>query len=274
MNFDKALINLVYGVFTVLYHTITVAVLLVLAVNIFTRDGKVGRSSSVTPHYSEGFRIAVELGLSIPDSIVSYEGYGSRRYREESDVSDNDRFFSNVPEGSEKTLIENKIVFGDKRERKKLEHLKYNSSERIRSEGLLLVKSTKQWLNILMQTSFFMSLFIFIYILYLMKNIFYYLKTSFSFNINMIKKVRWLGLLFIAAEFIKLVSNYILKKNCGSIGLVSYQDGNIMERPFNLSIEPILDFDFKMFMIGLAILVLSSLLRIGNRIEGENNLTI
>ena len=110
--------------------------------------------------------------------------------------------------------------------------------------------------------------------LFFLERIFFRLKKSLSFTNNLYKEVRCLGAVFIISESLSLLFSYFLGTYYGRVGVKTVIDGKRLSDGLELSMNPRLEFDFAFFVVGLSLLVLGSLLKSGNQIQQENDLTI
>ena len=95
-----------------------------------------------------------------------------------------------------------------------------------------------------------------------------------SFSIDLAKRVKWLGLLFVFNEIVQVIIVFFLSRNYESISINSYLNNESLKKGIDLAINPRLEFDVTIFIVGLSLLVLCMLLTKGNTIEQENELTI
>lgn len=83
-----------------------------------------------------------------------------------------------------------------------------------------------------------------------------------------------LGIIFITKEILELITSYIIGSYYEHIAVKTFIDGKAFSSGVQLSMNPRLEFEFTLFLVGLSLLVLASLLKSGNQIQQENDLTI
>lgn len=133
------------------------------------------------------------------------------------------------------------------------------------------IKSSNLFFTICQLIRNYSGIIIMIFIFFHLKTIFKFLKKDFSFNSNLVNRVKWVGLLFITWESLYLITSYIFGNYYSHIGLENFfKYSNVMR----LNINPRLEFDFTKLLIGLSLLILSKLLKKGKEMQEENNLTI
>ncbi|AUC16339.1 hypothetical protein BTO06_14795 [Tenacibaculum sp. SZ-18] len=145
-------------------------------------------------------------------------------------------------------------------------------SNKILPEKLnILVTSEYTFLSILLYINQHYRILITIFILYFLKGIFSILKVNLTFDNNIIRFTKLIGLLIILIEVLGLVLSFIIGRYYDLISINSETNYN---NAFNLSLNPTLEFNFSMFIVGLSLLVVSILLNKGNELQTENELTI
>jgi hypothetical protein len=88
------------------------------------------------------------------------------------------------------------------------------------------------------------------------------------------KNVKWLGAIMIIKTLLNLIISYVYSSYYGVISTETLVDNNTFSGGIRFSLNPRLEFEFSLFLIGLSLLVLANLLKAGNSIQQENELTI
>ncbi|MDW3193672.1 MAG: DUF2975 domain-containing protein [Cytophagales bacterium] len=233
--------------------------------------------------------LPVKVHLAVPDSVVRYEvldslgnsiSSGNRRYskielpnQELDQWSDSISRLPNVKKHfwhNEVTIYKDTPEGVHTPQKGPLQHTRSD----ITAFGTVYAKSSDSWLNVLMQLSNKLNLILTILILYQLKCIFFSLKKSFSFEPKIATRVKWLGMILIASEIFSASRSYFLTKFNDYIMLESFDNGKWMKSIIDININPTITFEWSIFIVGFSLLVLSSLLQLGNSIEAENELTI
>lgn len=108
-------------------------------------------------------------------------------------------------------------------------------------------------------------------ILFYLKGIFKNLKEELSFNPYISSRTKLIGLLIILKELLSLILTFGISKYYSVISINSETN---FRYAFNLNFYPTLEFSFSLFITGLSLLIISSLLQQANTLQTENNLTI
>ncbi|BAO75792.1 DUF2975 domain-containing protein [Winogradskyella sp. PG-2] len=83
--------------------------------------------------------------------------------------------------------------------------------------------------------------------------------------------MKTIGALLVFKILFATISGFILGL---ALPYISIEPMNIELKYANISMNPRLEFDFVLFLMGLSLFILSELLKEGNRIQQENDLTI
>ncbi len=87
-------------------------------------------------------------------------------------------------------------------------------------------------------------------------------------------RVRWLGFVITAFVFLILLLSYSLSILNSHLSIFSLKNNSTLKNSIDIQIIPYLGFNWTLFFVGLSLIILSSLLKIGSSIESENKLTI
>jgi len=267
---NKFLVNSLHRIANGIFWLALIFTLFTIGLDLFTNDGKVG-SVSVDSHHSKGYSVPVTAKISVLDSIVSFRGenYGGS-FNYSKSISDyphylNKDSISKLP-GVKKTISKNEIyLFSDK-------DLDVNLDLRV--NDFIKVKSPNLLFTILQIISSYLKLIVIILIFYQLSKIFNQLNRDLSFSYGIAKGVKWMGFIFISAEIIQTAISLVYGKYFSGLHIISTKNGMSLENLINYQVNPRINFDFTFFFIGLSLLVLSSLLKMGSSIEEDNDLTI
>ncbi|MGB2684077.1 MAG: DUF2975 domain-containing protein, partial [Olleya sp.] len=142
------------------------------------------------------------------------------------------------------------------------------------SDGFIVAKSDNPIIILVQILKAYSGIISLIIMLFFIERIFYSLNKSLTFTHNLNKKVKYLGVVFIFSESLSLLFSYVLGSYYGRISTQTLIDGKRLSGGLDLSMNPRLEFDFAFFIIGLSLLVLASLLKSGNQLQQENDLTV
>ena len=270
------LITSLFGFFRVAFWFTLLFLLFKLGSEVFIKDGEIGAISGT--HHSNGYALPVKLQLTLNDSIVNYKtekSNGSFNFRKE--PSQNDVVLSrynslvNQPNLVSKSVNKN-IIEIYSRDDKSYFSL---TNSIIYADTTVYVKSKSLWLEILLFAKGFIALTLTVLVFYFLTNIFRILRSKLEFGSQLSNKVNALGIILTAGVVLKLVLSIIFHFYLDVITVFSISiDDEIISNPTNVLIYPRLDFNLAMFLIGLSLIILSQLLKEGNRIQRENELTI
>ncbi len=273
---SNILVSLLYYFFKILFGLSVLALTWSIASEIFTSDGKFN-NFFVDNHHAIGYSFPVTVQTKFPDSIVTYAS-GSHTYYKGQGVilpdkinqdSLKDKIVNNVkiwPYPKPNSLI---TSTGPK---PNLKILVNNSN--IISDGYIIVNAKEFWVKALLFTQVYVSHISLIFIFFLLSTIFKKLKVRFDFSKKLISHTRLIGLLLISKEIINTIIVLILSKQIHTITVSSFLNGALIKKGIYTNINPRLDFDLTIFLLGITLIVLSILFYKGYSLRKENDLTI
>ncbi|HBY67276.1 MAG TPA: hypothetical protein DEG69_05625, partial [Flavobacteriaceae bacterium] len=100
------------------------------------------------------------------------------------------------------------------------------------------------------------------------------LKKEITFTPIISKNIKYIGLAFIISEIVSLLLSIYFINSYGLIQFKLPTEDRNLSQVIKYSFNPTLDFDFTFFIMGLSLLALAFLLKKGNEIKEENDLTI
>ena len=238
---------------------------------VFSKNVKLG---AVKGNHSVGYKIPARLNLTFYDSIVSYS----------SDEFNNTTYYKKGGKNLNKSLIDSlSSLHNTKRNVSKNEisietHFEKENfrltSSSIKTDMAIQVKSSKTWLNVLLFLYAYSSVIFGVLIIYFLKQIFSILNISVEFSLELFKKVKYLGLLMAVATLFMLFVSFIFSLYYETMTIASSINSALILNPTNVLIKPRLSFNVWMFIIGLVLIILSELLKRGDKLQQENDLTI
>jgi len=129
-------------------------------------------------------------------------------------------------------------------------------------------------MTVLLWINEYSTLLITIMILFFLKKIFESLNQDFKFHKKLANKTKTLGILLIFSTLFKFLISIIFFYCYDIITITSSINNQTILNPTNVLIYPRLNFSFGHFLIGLSIIILSALLKKGNNLQQENELTV
>lgn len=248
-----------------------------IILNLFFENSeiKTGKYSKIsTP---KGYVIPLQLNLSLRQDGYNYiSNKGSITVLDNKSLKEQFYDFKNIKEDRVKEIIENhtkKIRTGSKLEITDLsgnQPLKF-SNKILPGKISMFVTSEHTFLSILLFINQHYRILITIFILYFLKAIFSNLKNNLTFNNKIARHTKLIGLLITLKQVLGLILSFVIGS---SYNLISINSETNYNNAFNLSLNPTLEFNFSMFIVGLSLLVVSILLNKGNNLQTENELTI
>lgn len=271
MRRNKILVNILHRLFAGLFVIVTIFFLINIGFELFTDDGKIGNISGA--HHSNGYSIPVKIKNRVYNPIFNNEiSLNIKEHTNENGMkwrSSNPKYVDKLPDDINKGT-KNILSFDyyDEIER-------FTTKESIfYSDGFIVAKSDNPIIILIQILKAYSGVLGLIIMLFFMERIFYSLNKSLTFTHNLNKKVKYLGILFIVSESLSLLFSYVLGSYYGNISTQTLIDGKRLSGGLDLSMNPRLEFDYAFFLIGLSLLVLASLLKSGNQLQQENDLTI
>jgi len=275
----KEILRVLHGGSKFMFRMLIVVTVLRLGAEVLTNDGRIGGSTRafVLPHHSNGIPLPVDIRIGIPDSIVNIDNVGSRSYeRNENKYFDRTQKFDSLyrdPKVS-KSVIRNEVEIVPYSTNKRTNEMLQLTKSNIEATGLAYAKFSNSILNWTYIFINYLQFFLFIFIIYQIKQIFSFFEESFSFDIDNINRIKNLGYLIIGYILFSTVVNYSLIYFNGVILIESFENGSAIPDALDIAIYPTINFNWTILVVGFSLIVLSSLLKLGNNFETENDLTI
>lgn len=264
MKNNSTLISILYALFSFAYYSSLLTVLYILSFEFFTSDGRIGKiTSPIDQHHSTGYIIPInysqqetnqfhysETSKSQKDSI-KFLLLGETPYSNpERKIMDNRKLINYIPSGE-----------------LKFENIEYNHEFSTEKTTFINVKTSSTFINIALGIRIYLVLLYLLIFLYFCKKIFFTLKENSTFPEAISPYLKKIGFLILGQEAI-LMSYYIMD---------SYIIDSLKLRPNlfrNFEYSPLFEFDIDTIVLGLTLLLLSSIFKRGYEIESESELTI
>ena len=269
MKTGAALADILYLLFSILFYLLLIAFAGILALEAFTDDGKIGMFSS-NFHSSRGYTVPVDFNIE-PDAPM-LDNYIVSNYKEEIDETGK-KVYTYMPQYARPITAKDSLDYKTiitLNDWVKNDNYQLKSSMFV-SEGYVYV-NPKTLLNkfiILFRT--YANLILLVITFFLLKNIFRTLRINIEFSHKLYKLIQGLGIVLLLSILLTYISNLILGNSLYDIRIDPLnKDLTYVE----IFMTPRLDFDFTLFVVGLSLLILSSLLKAGNKMRQENDLTI
>jgi len=271
MRTGTALADILYIICSISFYILIIAFGFTLATEAFTDDGKIGNFSSKF-NSSRGYD--VPIAFQIKPKTPMFNNIIDLDYREEIDPNGKKRY-TTIPQYANaitledslnfKTIVSINNYYGEAGDTMEL------NSDVFRGDGFIQVKPKTVFNKGIVIFKTYINFILLIIIFFFLKNIFKMLRIHIEFSQKLYRLIQMLGIIMISKVLLSLLLNFILKRS-----LI-----NIQIEPLNNSLKYVditmnsrLDFDFSLLLIGLSLIVLSSLLKSGSRMQQENKLTI
>lgn len=314
MNLNRLLIKALYWFFSLAFLLTLSYTILIGALNIFTEEGLSkaidleGKPSSqheksypfstvdlihaaMQPQIKNFHVIPVSISLWLPDSIIFVAGKDvfDMGYYAMDDLNylgldlDKNQMDSLAEDSNTViTILRNEINVSTEFVRQDYEnsfpYFKEPPFELVSStvagNGAIFVKPSNSLYDFVLGFRKFILLIGWILIFYHSRKIFQSMKSRLTFSLTLIKRVKWIGVLLIFPQLIEGLVNYYFSKQYTGVSVNSSRNiGRHLEGVI-ANIGSYYDFNWTIIIVGLSLLVVSSLFKLGLEMEHENNLTI
>lgn len=276
----KLLVSILHYISTSLFILCLLVLFYNFGFELFSNSSQIGNFVS-SNHHSIGYSYPVNIKNSIPDSVITYSSQNSkgsiRYYRNTNHTSDS--LFKN---DSLKDRIINDIVVYPKLEENSYqitEELKSSfpiryTSNYLLSEGYVRLNTDIFWIKLLLAFRAYLGIILMPSIFYILMSIFKKLKTDLNFNRTLSRKTRIIGLLLLGYQFLNTISIITLSRYINVIRIDTFLNQEFLERGLYLNITPRLNFNITILILGLSLIIISTLFKHGDKIKQENDLTI
>ncbi|MCK8479167.1 DUF2975 domain-containing protein [Psychroserpens algicola] len=266
MKNNNLLVVVLHAFFTVFFWILIVLLCSSIVFEAFTDDGKIGKFSA-TYHHSKGYGIPVRVRVETPNAV--YKNWINKN------VDKNTKKVEYFHETTELSELEKKglknivnIYFTNEEEA-------FTTNQHItHANDYLIVKSNSSSFLFIQLLKTYVGFISFVFIIYLLMKVFRELKRNLNFTTKLYKMINGVGLLIIFNTMIKLIISILISLKYDFISVETLLDNSFINDAVRFSINPRLEFEFKFFIIGLSLLVLAGLLKKGNQIKQDNELTI
>jgi len=262
--------SFVHRFITLCFLFVSLFLLVVIAIDVFTEDGKIKRISTDL-HHSKGYALPIDIVISIPDSVVSYQGCGYNRkanyFREFDEIANiNQEIRENaIRAGATKSVITNKInAFTSQGD-------SFDVYPQIRTKGRVIGKSSNKIVLTLQAIYNYLPLIMLMLVLYQLMRV---LERRLVFSTLLVRRVKIIGSILVISELIQVIILLCIQGSYPMIHISSLKDGSFIDVAYQLNFSRSLDFDLTLFIVGICLLLLGSLLKCGHTLQKENELTI
>ncbi|MDH7912257.1 DUF2975 domain-containing protein [Winogradskyella sp. SYSU M77433] len=269
MNFKSVLIHPLYWFFNISFYFLILWLIVSFASDIFTDDGKFGRFSSGN-HHNIGYQLPVKFSISPKEPL-----YNNELYKLEKEVYNKSGYKYSVGKSEYLKAINSKDSINHKsivsiHNNSTIDYYNLTSTSFV-SDGYITVDPKTLSNKIVIIFRSYLGFLLLIIVFFFLKKIFKLLIENFKFSQRLYKNVNIVGLLLIGHTLLKSLANFYLGKN------FQYASIKPIKNNINyvaISMNPRLDFEFTLFLLGCVLLILSTLLYKGSQIQEENELTI
>ncbi|RLJ65482.1 Protein of unknown function (DUF2975) [Lacinutrix venerupis] len=272
MKRNKILVSILHRLFTFFFWFTLLFTIYIFGFEVFTKDGHFENFVSEN-HHANGYSIPIKFNIDVKNPV--FNNFKTINLKKGVNIygqkwsSRNSVYFDELPNDINDE-VKNVISFnfyGD------TEYYTTTNSS-FNTNGYIIGKSDNLLIKILQMFKAYSGLIMLVLVFYFLKKIFYLIKQKYSFTSFLYHNVKWLGLILIIGEVLDLIVTYVLGSYYGSISVETFIDGKSFYDGINLTMNPRLEFDFTLFLVGLSLLVLTSLLKSANILQQENELTI
>ena len=269
MGKKSKLVNILYWFCNISFYFLIIWIVMSLGFDVFTDNGKVGHFSSGS-HHSIGYQMPVKFSISPKKPMYNNELFKL----EKEGINTLGHSYSSgtgtyvKPITSEDSLDFKSIISIHNKDM--VDRYEFTSTQLV-SNGYITVNPKTMVNKFLIIVRSYLSLSILILVFLFLKRIFKALKTNFLFSQKLYKSINLIGILLICDVLLNSIINFTLGIDLPYVS-ISPLDYNL--RYVTISMNPRLDFDFTLFLIGFMLIVLSTLLNKGKQIQQENDLTI
>ena len=269
MKNRNILVEVLYWFCNISFYFLIIWIVVSIGFEVFTSNGKIGNFSSGS-HHSIGYQMPVKFSISPKKPMYNNELFKL----EKEGVNTLGQSYSSgtgtyvKPITSEDSLNFKSIVSIHNNDM--IDRYEFTSTQLL-SNGYITVNPKTMVNKFLMIVRSYSGLLILILVFLFLKRIFKALKTNFLFSQKLYKSINLIGILLICHVLLNSIINFILGIDLPYVG-ISPLDYNL--KYVTISMNPRLDFDFTLFLIGFMLIVLSTLLNKGNQIQQENDLTV
>ncbi|MDT0557920.1 DUF2975 domain-containing protein [Ichthyenterobacterium sp. W332] len=269
MKKENILVNALYWLCNISFYLLIILLVIGLGFEAFTKDGKVGKFSTGI-HHSIGYELPVKFQINPKNPMFNNSLFEleSEKINSLGQKSQSGRSHYVKPITKEDRINYKSIISIDNNAMVDTYEL---NSRTFRGNGYVIVKPKTTLNKIIISIRSYISFILGIIIFFFLKTIFKMLKSKFEFSSKLYKKIQKLGIILIIEVILTTISNFILAKDLPIIK-VGPIDSSL--RYVSIYMNPRLDFNFTLVLIGLSLIILATLLREGNRIQQENELTI
>ena len=287
----KGLTVFLYRVFTIGFWLSISLFMYKISMEVLTENGTVKISQNGTfsssNHRSKGYAVPVNINLHFTQK-KTYESNKLDTITGENSYSIFTRFVDKRRNFNEEVLLKDagitkkqldsifKFSTDVKITGKKLQ-IDYHSNDFLSTDsssfltkGYLNIKSTNGLFRLLLVAKIYLYLLLIILIFYQLKSLFKLLKKEITFSFALTKRLQNIGTLIILSQVLLLFFSIIFSCYYDYIGFENASSTNDIQ----LNITPRLEFDITLILVGLGIFTLNILLKKGNTIQEENDLTI
>ena len=288
----KNITKFLQKIFSLAFWLSIVFLIFSISIQIFTNNGEIKineKNSLNSSHYSNGYNVPVKIHLSFRQKKI-YKGVKKDTLSGKSSSISISRLIDENDNNLKSEFYKNSM-FTDKEidsifkfspdvkiigKKLKIDYWKKNNNNfttntsSFITNGVLNIKSTNWFFTICQIIGNYLSFIILVLIFYQLKEIFTILNNKITFSIKLTKHINLTGLLIIIWQLLKALISIIYISFYSFAGFENSGENLGIQ----LNINPRIEFDLVLIFIGLGLLVLSLLLKKGNALQNENELTI
>lgn len=269
MKKQKFLVHLLHRLSLGIFYLLILLLTFNIALELFTEKGEIGNFSSGS-HYSKGYQFPVSLSVQPQKPMFNnyiYEAKSKGTNIKDQNYSGGTMHYAR-PITSRDSLEYNSVVSVHNKGMKDIYDI---SNSRFSGDGYVTIKPSLLTHKFLLIFRTYADFILLILVFFFLKSIFASLRRNFGFSSRLYRYILFIGIALIAQVFLVTVSDFILAQSLSLIWIKP-----LFNHPgfVNLTINPRIDFNFTILFIGIALMVLGKLFKVGTELKEENELTI
>lgn len=276
MRNNNKLVRVIYTILNLSFWLFTLIITMIIVFDLFVEKGDY-ENIRTSPHHSEGYKISSQIQFHIPDTVIKFKSINGNKSGNIS-YSENRSFKKSYEEISNDSLLQKTYLINEVKLNNEFEDITHGfykiNSEHLSAEINIPINPKDNVFKIILILNAYLPILLLLYITFQLKIIFLNLKNNFKFNNELYKRIKLIGYSLIIFQTLLILISIFIRYKITSIDFIHYIQNteNSIFKFMTLNVD--INFDFIPFLIGSCLLILSNLLKYGNNIQEENELTI
>ncbi|WP_298900810.1 DUF2975 domain-containing protein [uncultured Psychroserpens sp.] len=269
MKTGTALADILFLICSISFYLLIIAFGFALVTEVFTDDGKMGNFS---PKFNSSHGYEMPVKFEVRPKSPMFNNILFTNYEEEIDTNGKKRYYT-IPQYATPITIKDSLNFKTiiSINNYGMEDNFELTSKVLRGDGYIRIKPKTAFDKVLIVLRTYMDFVILIFVFFFLKNIFKMLRIDIRFSQKLYRLIQILGVIMIVKVLLSIIINSVLGRALKEIRITPLDDAL---KYMDITMSSHLGFDFSFLLVGLSLIVLSALLRSGNKMQRENNLTI